>query len=104
MQITLNIRDEVSERYVWAAISRVPGLTESFIRENADKLHWFSICEKQKLSEELIEEFSDKVHWVNVTQYQNLSEAFIEKHFYKLSGAHLCYQANHLSKEFKEKC
>jgi hypothetical protein len=61
----------------WDEISRTPGLSEDFIRENSYKVNWGSISQYQKLTEGFIKEFSDNVYWYCISCNQNLSEDFI---------------------------
>jgi hypothetical protein len=60
-------------------ISKTPGLSEEFIRENSDKVNWVYISYYQILSEDFINEFSHKVYWDYISEYQKLSEEFIRK-------------------------
>ena len=74
-----------TEEKNWDEISRTPGLSEEFIRENSNKLDWYCISIYQFLSEQLIIENSNLVDWFLIARYQKLSEEFIIKHFEKLN-------------------
>ena len=88
-----------SKKENWVEISRTPGLSEEFIRENSDKLYWGCISQYQKLSEEFIKEFSDKLDWFCISSSQKLSEGFIKEFSDKLDWYNISiYQK--LSEEF----
>ena len=74
----------LKEEKDWDLISRTPGLSEEYIRENSDQLYWGIISECQTLSEEIIKEFSDKVNWRYISYYQKLNEKFIKENIYKV--------------------
>lgn len=61
----------------WKEISKQPGLTEDFIREQKENLIWSSISAHQNLSEEFILEMSDLVNWYEISECQHLSLSFI---------------------------
>ncbi len=63
----------------WLEKSCEPGLTEDFIRENANKVSWPHISRYQLLSESFIREFRNHVDWANISKYQKLSEVFIRE-------------------------
>jgi hypothetical protein len=89
----------LNEQKDWDEISVKLGLTEVFIRENANKVNWYFISYYQKLSEEFIREFSDKIDWDCVSQQQKLSEDFIREFSKKVNWYHISiYQK--LSEEF----
>jgi len=69
---------EFADKVDWFNISRYQKLSESFIREFADRVNWKAICQYQKLSESFIRKFADKVNWFTLSRYQKLSELFIE--------------------------
>ena len=89
----------LKEEKDWDLISRTPGLSEEYIRENSDQLYWGIISECQTLSEEIIKEFSDKVNWRYISYYQKLSESFIRELSNKVNWSYISmYQK--LSEEF----
>jgi hypothetical protein len=55
-------------------------LSESFIRENQDKLqlYWNAICHYQDLSEDFVIEFEDKISWLNLL-YNKYTNRYSEK-------------------------
>jgi hypothetical protein len=69
----------LNEKKEWDKISKTRGLSEEFIRENADKVDMLFISRYQKLSENFIRRHSDKVDWEYISQHQNLSEFFIRE-------------------------
>jgi hypothetical protein len=69
----------LNEDKEWDKISVKLGLTEEFIRENANKVYWELISQYQKLSEVFIIEFSNEVSWGIISKYQKLSERFIRE-------------------------
>ena len=73
---------EFADHFNWRKISdHQKGLTESFIRENQERVHWDRICQRIRMSEDFIDEFQDKMVWDYVWSYQKkLSCNFIEKH------------------------
>ena len=79
----------LKEQKDWDDISAKLGLTEGFIRENANKVNWYFISYYQKLSEEFIREFSDKVDWDCVSQQQKISEDFIREFSKKVNWYHI---------------
>lgn len=66
----------------WRKVSdHQKNLTESFIRENAERVHWDRISQRIQMSEDFIDEFKDKVTWDYIWSYQRkLSSKFIENH------------------------
>jgi hypothetical protein len=74
----------LNEKEDWDEISRTPGLSEEFIRENSDKLDWYCIPIYQILSEQFIIENSNLIDWFLIARYQKLSEEFIRKNIDKL--------------------
>jgi hypothetical protein len=54
-------------------------LSESFIREFADKINWYGISDSQQLSESFMREFADKLNWQDISTYQILSKSFIRE-------------------------
>jgi hypothetical protein len=63
----------------WALISKIPKLSEEFIREFRDKVAWYYISEHQNLSEDFIREFQDYVDWDFISKNETLSEDFIRE-------------------------
>ena len=62
------------EEVDWWYISTYQKLSESFIREFADKIDWYYMSKYQKLSESFIKEFNDGIKWQHISLYQKLSE------------------------------
>ena len=60
-------------------MSKVKGLSKSFIEKFQDRMNWHWISRYQKLSESFIEKFHDRVNWKDISEYQKLSELCIEK-------------------------
>jgi hypothetical protein len=89
----------LKEEKDWDLISRTPGLSEEYIRENSNQLYWGSISEYQTLSEEIIKENSCKVNWFLISRFQKLSESFIREFSNKVNWSYISmYQK--LSEEF----
>ena len=71
-----------AEFFNWRKLSdHQKNMSESFIRENADRVHWDRISQRIQMSEDFIDEFKDKVTWDYIWSYQrHLSCKFIENH------------------------
>lgn len=78
-------KEDVTPNTDWVDVSWHPNLSESFIREFADKLNWRAISVRQALSESFIREFADRVDWTCVSQCQFLSEEFMREFQYNLN-------------------
>ena len=72
------IRDH-ADRIEWKTIWYGRNFSESFIREFIDKVNWGHVTMQYELSESFIREYADKMGWVNISRFQKLSESFIEE-------------------------
>ena len=72
------IRKQIEDGSVdWHRISKYQSLSETLMREYADKLDWYWISIHQKLSESFLREFADKLDWRYIVKHQSLSDSFI---------------------------
>lgn len=90
--------------------SQVKGLSEDFIRKNANKLDWNLISQNQKLSMNFIREMQDYVNWLEISINQKLNESFIKEYKDKVSWPEILLNQNlsmkfinDLSKQFIDK-
>lgn len=95
-----------ADNVCWLNISYHQKLSENFIREFQDKVSWKSISFAQELSEDFIQEFQDEVDWRDISTYQDLSEDFIRKHQNKVNWSEISRTQNlseNFIREFKDK-
>ena len=73
----------------WSVLFEWQRMSNSFIKENIDKIKtkddWFSVVFSQNLSEDFIDKYSDTLNWHTIFECQYLNAAFIEKHIDKIN-------------------
>lgn len=63
----------------WGTPSCCVTLSESFIREFADKLNWSAVSCHQELSSKFIIEFADKIEWEEFERFGVLTREILER-------------------------
>lgn len=102
-------KSPLSESYIrqhadklnWDQISIYQTLSESFMREFKSELDWFFISRYQKLSESFIREFQNRVSWSGISEFQKLSEPFIIEFQNKVNWSKILKHQKDLSYKFK---
>lgn len=68
----------------WNVIAAYQTLSESFIREFANKICWQNVTTCQDISEEFMDEFKDKIDWNALCRWRRLNNTFMDKHADKI--------------------
>jgi hypothetical protein len=71
---SLEKHSEFNQLFNWSEISRLPELTDEFIRKHSQLLDFGVLCQTQSLSLDIINEFENKIDYSTLVKNPNLSE------------------------------